>query len=169
MNNLKMYSDEDIVKLIIDKKVTAADLTDSGICPTCFNKEHNNILYGDNEEKLLYEDDELECFLVGNPRANGHVAISTKKHYKDMMEIDDEICQKVFLFSKKTMCILKDVYGSESVYLCTMCDGPMNHFHVQLIPRYSHEKRGSKNFVKPRFEYVEDLIKIKTLRKKLSK
>lgn len=169
MNNLKMYSDEEIVKLIIDKKVTAADLTDSGICPTCFNKEHNNILYGDNEEKLLYEDDELECFLVGNPRANGHVAISTKKHYKDMMEIDDEICQKVFLFSKKTMCILKDVYGSESVYLCTMCDGPMNHFHVQLIPRYSHEKRGSKNFVKPRFEYVEDLNKIKTLRKKLSK
>ena len=40
---------------------------------------------------MLYEDADLECFLVGNPRAPGHVAISTKKHYKDMMEIDDEI------------------------------------------------------------------------------
>ena len=55
------------------------------------------------------------------------------------------------------MNIIKKIYNSESVYLCTMCDGPMNHFHVQLIPRYSFEKRGSKNFVKPRFEYKEDI------------
>ena len=167
MDNLKIYSDEEIIKLINEKKITAADLTDSGICPTCFNKNHNNILYGDNKSKMLYADGDIECFLVGNPRANGHVIISTKKHYKDMMEIDDEICQKVFLFSKKAMCILKEIYNSESVYLCTMCDGPMNHFHVQLIPRYSFEKRGSKNFVKPRFEYKEDLEKIKLLRHKL--
>ncbi len=61
------------------------------------------------------------------------------------------------------------VYGAESVYLCTMCDGPMNHFHVQLIPRYSFEKRGSNNFVKPRFEYVEDKEKIQKLRLELNK
>ena len=42
------------------------------------------------------------------------------------------------------MCIIRKVYQLESVYLCTMCDGPMNHFHVQLIPRYDYEKRGSK-------------------------
>ena len=62
------------------------------------------------------------------------------------------------------MNIIKKVYNSESVYLCTMCDGPMNHFHVQLIPRYSFEKRGSKNFVKPRFEYNEDKEKLIKLR-----
>ena len=73
-----------------------------------------------------------------------------------MMEIDDETCNEIFVLAKKIMNILKDVYNAESVYLCTMCDGPMNHFHIQLIPRYSFEKRGSKNFVKPRFEYKED-------------
>jgi len=156
MNNLKVYSDQEIIDLIKDNKVSAADLTDSKICPTCFDKKYNNILYGDNKNKMIYEDSDIECFLVGNPRASGHVAISTKKHYKDMLEIDDEICQKVFIFSKKVMCVLKEVYNSESVYLCTMCDGPMNHFHVQLIPRYSFEKRGSKNFVKPRQGYIHD-------------
>ena len=65
------------------------------------------------------------------------------------------------------MNILKEVYGSESVYLCTMCDGPMNHFHIQLIPRYDYEKRGSKNFVKPRQEYVYDEEKVNVLRMKL--
>lgn len=167
MDNLKEFSEEEIVEMIKEKKISAADLTDSGICPTCFNRNHGDVLYGDNSDKILYEDDEIECFLVGNPRAHGHVAISTKKHYKDMMEIDEDTCKKVFTFSKKMMCVLKEVYSSESVYLCTMCDGPMNHFHVQLIPRYDYEKRGSKNFVKPRFEYVEDKDKVNVLRKRL--
>ena len=48
-----------------------------------------------------------------------------------------------------------------------MCDGPMNHFHVQLIPRYSYEESVSDNFKKPRQEYIEDKEKIKVLRKEL--
>lgn len=146
------------------ESLTPAILTDAGICPTCFNKEHNGCLYGDDSEMILYEDDLIECFLVGNPRAEGHTAISSKKHYKDMMEIPDELCEHVYIFAKKAMSVIKAVYNAESVYLCTMCDGPMNHFHVQLIPRYAHEKRGSKNFVKPRKEYKEDKEKIKVLR-----
>ena len=164
MNNLKEYSNELIVKLIKKGEVTVADIIDSGICPTCFDKENNNVLYGDNTDKIIYEDDLVECFLVGNPRAEGHTAISTKKHFKDMMEIDDKTCQVIFVMAKKLMNIIKEVYHCESVYLCTMCDGPMNHFHIQLIPRYSYEKRGSKNFVKPRMEYIEDKEKIKALR-----
>ena len=103
----------------------------------------------------------FECFLVRNPRAEGHIAITSKKHFKDMMEIDDETCSKIFGSAKEVMNIVKKVYSSESVYLCTMCDGPMNYFHLQLIPRYSFEKRGSKNFVKQRFEYKEEKVKIK--------
>ena len=164
MEDLKKYSKEELIKLIKENKITFVDFTDSGICPTCFDRENNSILYGDNKDKIIYEDEDIECFLVGNPRANGHTAISSKKHYKDMMDIDDELCKKVFTFAKKMMNIIKEVYGSESVYLCTMCDGPMNHFHIQLIPRYSNEKRGSKNFVKPRFNYVEDKEKLERLR-----
>jgi len=168
MNNLKEMDKEEIIRLIKENKISAADLTDSGICPTCFNNENDGVLYGDNTNKIIYEDDKFECFLVGNPRAEGHVAISTKKHFKDMMEIDNETCEKIFILAKKIMVTLRETYNAESVYLCTMCDGPMNHFHIQLIPRYSFEKRGSKNFVKPRFEYKEDKEKILQLRKKLS-
>ena len=164
MNDLKKYTDEEIKELVINGEVSVADIVDSGICPTCFDKKNNHVLYGDNIDRIIYENDKFECFLVGNPRADGHVAISTKKHFKDMMEIDDETCKEIFLLSKKLMNIIKKVYSSESVYLCTMCDGPMNHFHVQLIPRYSFENRGSKNFVKPRFEYKEDKEKLSELR-----
>ena len=147
--------------------LSPAILADLGICSTCYDKENNNILYGDITDKLLYENDLFECFLVGNPRADGHTAILSKKHYKDMLEIPDDLCSEIFVFAKKMMNILKKVYNSESVYLCTMCDGPMNHFHIQLIPRYGFEKRGSKNFVKPRKEYVKDEEKIKMIRELL--
>ena len=167
MNNLKQFSEEQIVKMIKENRVSVSDLVDSGICPTCFDKRNNHILYGDNKDKMLYEDEKFDCFLVGNPRAEGHTAISTKKHFKDMMEIDDETCKEIFILAKKVMITLKEVYNSESVYLCTMCDGTMNHFHIQLIPRYSFEKRGSKNFVKPRMEYKENKEKIESLRELL--
>ena len=167
MNNLNNLKDEELVELIQKGEISAGDLTDAGLCPTCFNKSHNGVLYGDDTNKLVYEDEDIECFLVGNPRAEGHVAISTRNHFKDMMDIDDAICEKVFKFAKKAMCAIREVYKSESVYLCTMCDGPMNHFHVQLIPRYKDEKRGSKNFVKPRQEFKDDLHKLEELRNKL--
>ena len=164
MDDLKNFQNEEIIELIKDGKVGVADIVNSGICPTCFDKQNNHILYGNNQDKMIFENDKFECFLVVNPRADGHVAISTKKHFKDMMEVDDETCKEIFLIAKKLMCLIKETYNAESVYLCTMCDGPMNHFHIQLIPRYSFEKRGSKNFVKPRFEYKEDKEKLNKLR-----
>ena len=65
---------------------------------------------------------------------------------------------------KETQEILNEFYECESVYLCTMCDGPMNHFHVQLIPRYKDEKRGSRNFVKERKSYVYNEKKVNIIR-----
>lgn len=151
----------------MEEKLTAAILTDRGICPTCYNRTHNGSLFGNDEDKMLYENELFACVLVGNPRAAGHTAIISKQHYKDMMAIPDDLCECVFVFAKKCMNVLKEVYGSESVYLCTMCDGPMNHFHLQLIPRYAWEKRGSRNFVKERKDYAEDSEKLQKIREML--
>lgn len=147
--------------------LTVAELTNLGICPTCYDRSHNFALYGDPTETTLFENEAFTCVLIGAPRAPGHCCIISKAHYKDMMEIPDDLCAAVYLFAKKAMNALKTVYGSESVYLCTMCDGPMNHFHVQLIPRYACEKRGSRNFVKPRTQYIHDPEKVAQLRKLL--
>lgn len=51
-------------------KLTPGELVDLGICPTCFNKKHNGALYGDNKDKLIYEDEDIvlnyERFQNGN-------------------------------------------------------------------------------------------------------
>lgn len=147
-------------------KLSVGELVDLGICPTCFNREHDGALYGDMTEKMIYKDNDIECFFVGNPRAEGHMCISTIEHYHDMSEAPDYLNEKIIRFAKQFMIIIKEVYNCERVYLCSMCDGTNNHYHMQLIPRYGHEKRGSNNFVKIRKPYVYDekkFVKVKEM------
>lgn len=150
------------------KKITAEMLVDMGICPTCYDRSHNLCVYGDPTERVLFENDRFTCLLIANPRCPGHTIISSKQHYKDMMDMPADLCSEIFVFAQKVMVALKSVYASESVYLCTMCDGPMNHFHVQMLPRYPGEKRGSNNFVKPRCAYVHEPEKVQKLRSLLA-
>jgi len=145
-------------------KLSPGELTDLGICPTCFNRKNGGALYGDLSDKLLYEDEDIECFFVGNPRADGHMCICSIEHYHDMSEAPDWLNEKIIRFAKRFMQIIRDVYSCERVYMCTMCDGPNNHYHIQLIPRYAHEKRGSGNFVKPRKAYTCDKDKFEAVR-----
>ena len=150
------------------EELTPAALVDMGICPTCYDREHGRCLYGNPAERMLYENDLFECLLITNPRAPGHTIISTKGHYKDTMELPDDLCREIYSFARRVMIALKEVYKAESVYICSMCDGPMNHFHVQLIPRYAYEQRGSRNFVKKRSVYVEDVETVCRLKRLLN-
>ena len=44
MNDLKKYPEEEIQKLIINGEVSVRDIVDSGICPTCFDKNNNHFI-----------------------------------------------------------------------------------------------------------------------------
>lgn len=149
-------------------KLTPGELVDLGICPTCFDREHNGALYGDMSDKMIFSDEDIECFFVAYPRAPGHMCISTVEHFHDMSEAPDWINEKIVRYSKAFMRIIKDIYKCERVYMCTMCDGPNNHYHIQLIPRYDYEKRGSSNFVKTRKAYVYEEDKLNTIRSLIS-
>lgn len=152
-------------------KLSIKELVDMGICPTCLDRRTNGALYGDSSELEIYVDEDIECLYAPNPRAKGHMIISSKMHYHDMSEAPDELNEKIIRYSKALMNIIKKVYKCERVYLCTMCDGANNHYHVQLIPRYSYEERGSNNFVKARSKYVyeEDTVnKVRELVKEYS-
>ena len=44
MKDLNELSKYEIINLIKENKISAADLTDSGICHTFFNNENNHVL-----------------------------------------------------------------------------------------------------------------------------
>ena len=158
MGKERLMTDEELIAL------TPGELIDMGVCPTCLNRRTGGKVYGDDSEKMIYADGDIEVFLAPNPRAKGHTIIASYPHYHDLAEAPDCINEKIIRFAKAMSNILRRVYGCERVYLCTMSDGPMNHYHVQLIPRYPDEPRGSKNFVKERQPYIHDPDKVNRLR-----
>ena len=149
-------------------KLSPGELVDIGVCPTCLDREYNGAIFGDKADKLLYADDDIECFFVGNPRAAGHMCIASVDHYHDMSEAPDRLNEKMIRFAKQFMLIIREQFRCERVYLCSMCDGPMNHYHIQLIPRYGDEERGSRNFVKQRKEYVFDRVRFTAVRERIA-
>ena len=146
------YLKPEVIELLKTKK--AKYLTDHGICPTCFDKFSGGAIYGDDTLLKVYEDNDIEILFESRPRAPGHMLISAKDHYQDKSEAPAKLNEKFARFEAELMRIITKVYGCVRVYGCTMCDGPANHYHTQLIPRYPEEERGSDNFVKDRFEYI---------------
>ena len=96
------------------------------------------------------------------------MCISTIEHYHDMREAPDTLNEKIIRFAKQFMKIICEVFGCERVYMCTMCDGPNNHYHIQLIPRYANEKRGSRNFVKERKAYRFDMERFDAVKRRIA-
>lgn len=150
--------EEEIIKLPVK------EIMELGYCPTCLNRKFHGAIYGDNSETLLYRDKDIEIFYAPNPRKDGHLIIMSVEHYQDLSEAPNILNEKIIHYSKMLMNALKEVYGCERVYLVTMCDGPINHYHVQLIPRYKDEEIGSKNLVKPRKNYVFDVEKYQKMK-----
>ena len=148
-------------------RLSVKELMELGICPTCLNRRTNGAIYGDNSQTKLYEDNDIEVVFVSNPRARGHIAVISVSHYQNMIEAPDELNEKIIRYSKFIMNELIKIYGCETVYLCTMCDGIINHYHVQLIPRYKDEPIGSRNFVKERKLYIFEEDKYNYLKERL--
>ncbi len=91
--------------------------------------------------------EDIECFFVGNPRAAGHMCISTMEHYHDMSEAPDHINEKIIRFAKRFMQILCEVYGCERVLPVYHVRRSQQSLSHPAYPRYPDEKRGSQNLL----------------------
>ena len=87
MDNLKEFKKDEIISLIKEGKVGAADLTDSGICPTCFNKENGYVLYPNHQGKydglaIVTASKKQITFVIDDKRSH----ISIEGTFMDLVE-----------------------------------------------------------------------------------
>ena len=127
-------------------------LREQGLCYQCHD-EQTGSLFG--QQPVVHEDDSSKVVLDEYPRMPGHTIVVYKPHREDISELSDEEAAAVFQLCVRLVNAIKTALAAEKVYLNTMCDGRVNHLHVQLLPRYSGDAMGSKRFVAPRGPLID--------------
>ncbi len=114
--------------------------------------------------EIIFEDDKVLVFLDINPTTNGDTLIIPKKHFKDILEVPDELLVHINKLTKKLYQIYQKKLNCIGLTLSTNLDygQEIKHFHIHFIPRYENDE--IKHFSNK--EILKDLKEIKKLLKK---
>ncbi len=87
---------------------------------------------------ILYEDEDLIVILDAYPDADGHTLIIPKKHYNDILELDNDTLIKLFDKAREYTTKLMDKLGKDAItFVINYGEAQViKHFHLHLIPNY---------------------------------
>ena len=90
---------------------------------------------------IIYEDSDVLAFLDINPTTNGDTLIISKKHYKDFLEVPNEILVKMYEVAQKLYPMYKEKLHCDGITLSHNTDygQEIKHFHIHFIPRYKDD------------------------------
>lgn len=94
----------------------------------------------------IYEDAEFRVILDVNPASKGHALILPKKHYADVLEMDEDTAGKAFRLAKTMAVKMKEALQCDGINILqnngAAAGQTVFHFHIHLIPRYKDDKVG---------------------------
>src|SRR5690242_12282089 len=103
------------------------ELRRQGVCYACHDLKTGELF---RDQQVAFEDAHFRVALELYPRARGHTIILYKPHREDVSELTQEEACRVFAFCVLVIRAMKEGLGADRVYLNTMCDGGINHFHL---------------------------------------
>ncbi len=114
---------------------------------------------------IIYEDDDVICFLPKDIEVYGHTLVVPKKHYVSLDDIPADVLSELIKVAQKLTLEYKKKIGATGMNLlhASGADAQQEvfHFHLHLFPRFEND--GIDTW--PRLEKVE--IKREELWKKL--
>lgn len=100
--------------------------------------------------KIVYEDDICLAFLDLSQTTNGHTLVIPKKHYKNFLEVDDDVLCHLIKVTKKIANQIVINLDAKGVNILTnaneIAGQTVMHFHLHIIPRYNETDQISINF-----------------------
>ena len=101
------------------------------------------IAEGQIPSRKIYEDDLCLAFLDLSQANIGHTLVVPKKHYDNMIDLDNDVAAHLFkVVSKLTKDISKalDINNFNILNNCGEIAGQtVNHFHIHIIPRIEND------------------------------
>lgn len=100
------------------------------------------IIDGEIPSYTIYEDDIIKVLLDINPDTNGHALIIPKKHYENLVDIEEEVLHHINNVSKKMYSLLKEKLNCDGLTIIQNNNygQEIKHYHMHLVPRYKDDK-----------------------------
>jgi len=101
------------------------------------------IVDGAIPSKKVYEDENILAILDISQATVGHTLVIPKKHFDNLLDIDNETYQYVMIGAKRVAKILNDKLNPEGFNIINNCGEvagqSVMHFHVHVLPRYKND------------------------------
>ena len=120
------------------------------------------IVQKDIPGKIIYEDDVCLAFLDLSQTTHGHTLVIPKKHYKNILEVNDETLTHLIVVTKKLANKIVKNLNANGVNILTnaneIAGQTVMHFHIHIIPRYNQDDKIEINFTDRSNDVNLDLI-----------
>lgn len=99
------------------------------------------IINGEIPSYTIYEDDIVLAFLDINPDSNGHTLIIPKKHYTDIMDIDDTTLTHISDIAREIKTKLEEKLHCDGItFIQNNGDAQeVKHYHLHIKPYYKNQ------------------------------
>lgn len=130
-------------------------------CPFCEIATHHL------SAVVLYEDDTVVSVLDHRPISKGHSLVMPKKHFRNIIDIDQVTLCRVYKIAKIISSAINELYKPSGINVIQNnginAGQTIFHFHIQVIPRYDSEyNRMLEQIARKRKVIVEeDLLKVR--------
>ena len=102
------------------------------------------IINGDIPSKKVYEDEDILAILDISQATKGHTLVLPKKHFDNLLTIDNGVYLKVMKKVKDLAKVIVDAFDADGVNILNNCNEvagqSVMHFHVHILPRYDKEE-----------------------------
>lgn len=120
------------------------------------------IAAGEIPSRTIRETEEFRVVLDVAPATKGHALILPKNHYRNLLDLPQEMAQKAMVLAKETALSMKESLGCDGINLVQNNEEAAGqtvfHFHLHVIPRY--EKDEQKIVWTPREFSLEEMDEI---------
>lgn len=94
--------------------------------------------------KIVYEDDVCMAFLDLSQATYGHTLVIPKKHFANILEVDQETLAHVMQVTQKLAQEIVKKLAAKGVNILTntneVAGQTVHHFHVHILPRYDEKE-----------------------------
>jgi histidine triad (HIT) family protein len=94
--------------------------------------------------RIVYEDEDVICFLPKKVEVYGHTLIVPKQHYADLYDIPENVLCDLVKMAKKLTLVYKEKINATGANLmhASGIDGQQSvfHFHFHLLPRFKDDE-----------------------------